>query len=143
MIMNCQYQEYAVKKIENKESSPSFIDSLKETFLNRILNGLKIDINDFEIKIKFNQTIFILKAENVVYSEENGFHIKNISLLYQNIDINNIEKEKNEFIINNFNIDITIETKKKYELTQKNSPNSVKIKFIEKKRKIKYFNYIS
>jgi len=107
-----KFVEYAVKKIENKESSPSFIDSLKETFLNRILNGLKIDINDFEIKIKFNQNIFILKAENVVYSEENGFHIKNISLLYQNIDINNIEKEKNEFIINNFNIDITIETKK-------------------------------
>ena len=110
-----KFVEYAVKKIENKESSPSFIDSLKETFLNRILNGLKIDINDFEIKIKFNQNIFILKAENVVYSEENGFHIKNISLLYQNIDINNIEKEKNEFIINNFNIDITIETKKQEE----------------------------
>ena len=47
-----KFVEYAVKKIENKESSPSFIDSLKETFLNRILNGLKIDINDFEIKIK-------------------------------------------------------------------------------------------
>ena len=103
-----KFIEYAVKKVENKESSKSFIEGLMESLINRALNGLKINISDIEMKIKYKNNLFIFVIESIEYSEENGIHINNISLLYRNI-----EKEKKEdYVIKKFSVDVNIETKK-------------------------------
>ena len=103
-----KFIEYAVKIIENKESSKSFIEGLIENLINRALNGLKINISDIEIKIKYKNIFFTLKIEKIEYSEENGLHINNISISHKNLDIKDIE----DYIIEKFSLDLNIENKK-------------------------------
>ena len=107
----------AVKKIENKESSKSFIEGLIENLVNRAINGLKIELNNIELKIKYKSNIFILFIENISYSEENGIHIKNISFLYENEE----SKGESQYIIKQFNVDIEI--KKGEDETKSNEVN--------------------
>ena len=78
-----QFIAYAVKKIENKEASKSFIEGLIENLINRALNGLKIEINNIELRIKYKKHTFILCIESISYSEENGIQIKNTAILYE------------------------------------------------------------
>ena len=106
-----KFIEYAVKIIENKESSKSFIEGLIENLINRALNGLKINISDIEIKIKYKNIFFTLKIEKIGYSEENGLHINNISISHKNLDIKDIE----DYIIEKFSLDLNIENKKEEE----------------------------
>ena len=106
-----KFIEYAVKIIENKESSKSFIEGLIENLINRALNGLKINISDIEIKIKYKNIFFTLKIEKIEYSEENGLHINNISISHKNLDIKDIE----DYIIEKFSLDLNIENKKEEE----------------------------
>ena len=106
-----KFIEYAVKKVENKESSKSFIEGLIENLINRALNGLKINLSDIELKIKYMNNLFIFAIEKIEYSEEKGMQIKNISISYQNLD-----KDKNEdYIIKQFSIELNIEKKKELE----------------------------
>ena len=98
-----KFISYAVKKIENKEESKSFLEGLIENLVNRALNGLKIEINNIELRIKYKKHIFILIIEHVSYSEENGVQIKNTSILYEEDNLNN----KN-YIIKQFSIDAEI-----------------------------------
>ena len=49
---------FVIKKIEKKSESKSFIEGLMETFINRAINGLKIDLNNIELNIKFKKYIF-------------------------------------------------------------------------------------
>ena len=95
---------FAVKKIENKESSKSFIEGLLENLINRAINGLKIELNNIELTIKYKNNIFVLSIENISYSEESGVQIKNFEFLYQ--EENNLKKKN--YIIKKFNIEIEI-----------------------------------
>ena len=104
-----KFIDYAVKKVENKESSKSFIEGLMENLIKRALNGLKININDIEIKIKYKNDIFTLIIEKIEYSEEKGMQISNISLLYMDI----ITDKKEDYILKKFSVELNIETKKK------------------------------
>ena len=97
---------YAVKKIENKESSKSFIEGLIEDLINRALNGLKIEINNIELRIKYKKHIFVLCIENISYSEENGVQIKNTAILYE--EEGNLDKKN--YIIKQFNIGVEIKS---------------------------------
>ena len=115
-----KFISYAVKKIENKESSKSFIEGLIENLVNRAINGLKIEINNIEIKVKYKNNIFVLFIENISYSEENGIHIKNIAISYENEE----NKDFNKYIIKQFNVDVEI---KKAEDETKNNELNVKI----------------
>ena len=103
-----KFIEYAVKKAENKESSKSFIEGLLENLINRALNGLKINVSDFEIQIKYKNNIFTLVIEKIEYSEEKGMQINNISLSYNNIDNNKID----DYILKKFSVELNIENKK-------------------------------
>ena len=103
-----KFIEYAVKKVENKESSKSFIEGLLENLINRALNGLKINVSDIEIQIKYKNNIFTLVIEKIEYSEEKGMQINNISLSYNNIDNNKID----DYILKKFSVELNIENKK-------------------------------
>ena len=103
-----KFIEYAVKKIENKEASKSFIEGLVENLINRALNGLKINISDIELKIKYKNNLFIFNLEKIEYSEENGMAIKNISISYQNLE----KDKKEDYIIKQFSLELNLEAKK-------------------------------
>ena len=103
-----KFIEYAVKKIENKEASKSFIEGLLENLINRALNGLKINISDIELKMKYKNNLFIFNLEKIEYSEENGLAIKNIGISYQNLE----KDKKEDYIIKHFSIESNLEAKK-------------------------------
>ena len=95
---------YSIAKIEQKDDS-SFFDDLIKSFIDKILNGLTIDINNLELKVKIDNrknTFFIFMIECINYSIDKGVKIKNSSLIYEenNIKINVIDKF-------DFNVDIT------------------------------------
>ena len=54
-----KFIDYAVNKVVYKENTKSFIEGLIENLINRALNGLKINISDIELKIKYLNNIFI------------------------------------------------------------------------------------
>ena len=114
-----KFIDYAVKKIENKESSKSFIESLMENLINRALNGLQLNFNNIEINIKYKKNHFIFSIGKIEYSEEKGLVIDDVSLLYKNIDID----QKEVYIINKFSIEINLESK-----NEENSKNIINIK---------------
>ena len=95
--------KYAIDKIEKKDG-PSFIDNLLKNFIDKIINGLSLEINNLELKIKLNDENnkdFIILIENINYIDNQGIKIKNISILYEENDIKiNV---LNKF---DFNIDI-------------------------------------
>ena len=95
---------YAVKKIENKESSKSFIEGLIENLINRAINGLKIELNNIELKVKYKNNIYAINIDQISYSEENGVKIQNFEVFLENEE--NLEFKN--YIINKFNIDIEI-----------------------------------
>ena len=111
---------YAVKKIENKESSKSFIEGLLENLINRAINGLKIELNNIELQIKYKNNIFSFFIESISYSEENGIKIKNFSFLYE---LGENSQLKN-YIIKQFNIEIEI---KKAENDTNNNELNIKL----------------
>ena len=95
---------YSIAKIEQKDQS-SFFGNLIKSFIDKILNGLTIDIYNLELKIKVDNgknSCFIFMIESINYSIEKGIKIKNSTLIYEenNIKINVIEKF-------DFNVDIT------------------------------------
>lgn len=104
-----QFIAYAVKKIENKETSKSFIEGLIENLINRAIDGLKIEINNIELRIKYKRHTFVLCIENISYSEESGVQIKNIAILYEKEGEN---LDKKNYIIKKFNIGVELKASK-------------------------------
>ncbi len=101
-----KFMAYVVKKVEKKESSKSFIEGLIESFVNRAINGLSLDLNNIELVLKFKKHIFIFMIEKISYSEEDGIKLNNVSLLFE-------EDSNTNTIINKFSINIEINPDKK------------------------------
>ena len=98
-----EFIKYSIAKIENKEGG-SFLDNIIKNFVNKIINGLSIEISNLELKVKMENeknTNFLFLIEKINYSDEKGIKIKNISVIYEEdlIKINVIDKF-------NFSIDI-------------------------------------
>ena len=100
---------FVIKKIEKKESSKSFIEGLIENFVNRAINGLSLDLNNIELVLKSKNHIFTFMIEKIIYSEDIGIKVENISLLFEK---DSYKKE----IINKFTINIEINTKEKKDI---------------------------
>ena len=133
-----KFIEYAVKKIESKESSKSFIEGLIENLINRAINGLKIELNKIELRIKYKYNIFVILIDNASYSDEKGLHLKNIEIFDENEEI----MKKKYHILNKFNIEAEI---KKAEDESGNNQLNVKMnnfQFTLSKPIIKAFNEI-
>ena len=87
---------YSITKIEKKDGV-SFLDNLLKNFINKIINGISIEINNLELKVKTDNgknTSFVFIIEKFIYSDEKGIKIKNISIIYEEdlIKINVIDK---------------------------------------------------
>ena len=110
--------KYSISKIE-KNDGASLLDNLLKSIIDKILNGIIIEINNLELTLKIenlNDSYFVFLIENINYSDEKGVEIKNISLLYndKNIKIN---------IMNKFNFCMDIINSK-----EEGNPNQINIK---------------
>ena len=98
-----EFIKYAVAKIEKKDGA-SFLDNLIKSVIDKILNGLTIEIHNLEMEIKIDNgenKSFLFIIEDINYSDVKGIKIKNTCLIYKEdfIKINVIDKF-------DFNIDI-------------------------------------
>ena len=95
------FMKYSISKIEKKDGA-SFLDNLIKSFIDKIINGLTIEINNLELTIRTDKgknTNFVFLIENLNYSDEKEIKIKNISLVY-NENKNKINAiQKFDFII--------------------------------------------
>ena len=111
--------KYSIAKIEKKDGA-SFLDNLIKNFVDKIINGLSIEINNLELKVKINNnnSYFVFNIENINYSVEKGIKIQNICLIYEEgdkklkivdkFDFNiDIIKSNEEGKLNKININIT------------------------------------
>jgi hypothetical protein len=122
-----EFMKYAVAKIEKKDG-PSFFDNLIKTVIDKILNGLSIEINNLELEVTINNgknKSFIFIIEKINYSDQNGIKINNISLMYKedlvkmdvidkfdfNIDIIHSNEEGKQNQINMYLSDFKFELK--------------------------------
>ena len=110
---------FVIKKIEKKEESKSFIEGLIETFVNRAINGLKIDLNNLEINIKYKNHLICFDIEKISYCEEKGIQMNNFS-------ISLIEDGNKKDILKKFSMNI--ELKLKNENIDKKEENKEEIK---------------
>ena len=113
-----EFINYAVKKIQKKDGA-SFLDNLIKSVIEKIINGLSINIEKLELKIKSiksDNVFFIFFIEDFQYAFDKGLNINNINLIYQEseIKINVIEK---------FNITIDIKSSEEKEMPNKINVN--------------------
>ena len=110
-----EFINYSVKKIQKKDG-PSFLDNLIKSVVEKILNGLTIEIKNLELKIKAknrDNIYFIFLIDNLNYSFDKGAEIKNINLLY--------EEQMNKInIIEKFNINLDVKSS-----AEKEKPNQI------------------
>ena len=90
------FLNYSFKKILKKDGT-SFIDNLIKSVVEKIINGLKIEINNLELKIKAknrDNIYFVFVIDNINYSFDKGISFQNINLIYQedNLKIDIIKK---------------------------------------------------
>ena len=122
-----EFIKYAISKIE-KSDGPSFLDNIIKSVVEKILNGILIDINNLELKLSIknnNKNNFVFKIENTNFSIDKGIKIKNMNLIYQeNLNVKNVIEKFN------FNMDII------YENEEKNQKNKINISANEFKLQI-------
>ena len=111
-----EFINYSFKKILKKDGS-SFLDNLIKSIIEKIINGLKIDINNLELKIKAknrDNIFFVFIIDNINYTFDKGISIQNINLIYQEDDIQ-IEMIKK--------ISISVDIKSSQDIEEKNQIN--------------------
>ena len=97
-----KFIEYSVNLITKQDNSPSMIEGFITNILNKIIQGFKFKIENFEINFQFNNIIFSCIINLICYNEKDGIQIDNINIFM----IENSEKLQ---IINNFGLKILIE----------------------------------
>ena len=97
-----KFIEYSVNLITKQDNSPSMIEGFITNILNKIIQGFKFKIENFEINFQFNNIIFSCFINLICYNEKDGIQFDNINIFM----IENSEKLQ---IINNFGLKILIE----------------------------------
>ena len=83
-----EFINYSFKKVLKKDGA-SFLDNLIKSVVEKIINGLKIEINNLELRIKAknrDNIYFVFIIDNINYSFDKGISIQNINLIYQEDD---------------------------------------------------------
>ena len=124
-----EFIDFAVKKIQKKDGA-SFFDNLINSVIEKIINGLFIDVEKLELNIKMQKkdNIYLtFLVEDMHYSFDKGITINNTNVLYQeeqiktniiekfsiNIDFKKLNEnnESNKINININNVDINLNKK--------------------------------
>ena len=124
-----EFIDFAVKKIQKKDGA-SFFDNLINSVIEKIINGLFIDVEKLELNIKLQKkdNIYLtFLVEDMHYSFDKGIIINNTNILYQeeliktniiekfsiNIDFKKLNEnnESNKINININNVNINLNKK--------------------------------
>ena len=108
---------YSFKKVLKKDGA-SFIDNLIKSVVEKIINGMTIDIKNLKLKIRAknrDNIYFAFLIENTNYSIDKGVTINNMSLTYCD-DLNKIN------ILEKFDIIVDIKSSE-----EKETPNKINI----------------
>jgi len=108
---------YSFKKVLKKDGA-SFIDNLIKSVVEKIINGMTIDIKNLKLKIRAknrDNIYFAFLIENTNYSIDKGATINNMSLTYCD-DLNKIN------ILEKFDIIVDIKSS-----DEKETPNKINI----------------
>ena len=112
-----EFIDFAVKKIQKKDGA-SFFDNLINSVIEKIINGLFIDIEKLELNIKMQKkdNIYLtFLVEDMHYSFDKGIIINNTNILYQ-------EEQIKTNIIEKFSINIDFK-----KLNENNESNKINI----------------
>ena len=112
-----EFIDFAVKKIQKKDGA-SFFDNLINSVIEKIINGLFIDIEKLELNIKMQKkdNIYLtFLVEDMHYSFDKGIIINNTNVLYQ-------EEQIKTNIIEKFSINIDFK-----KLNENNESNKINI----------------
>ena len=118
-------------KITKKNESNSFIKGLLENLIKKIINGMKITIEDFVIIIKFKNFEFLIKIKNfdlIIENKELKIDFNDFSISY-----NNNDKNLEENIISKTNINL--------KLTIKENENKESLEIFEIPCQLKIYSY--
>ena len=151
-----KFINYAVGIVEN---SSNWKEGTIQNIINKILQGLKFKIENIELNLKFNDTVFICSIGNILYDENEGIKIDNINLRMKdnNLEINIIndfgfeikinysevsQKKENELILNFNSFEMELDKrvlKKVKEMIQIIQYNMYKQLYYKMKRLIEYY----
>ena len=112
-----EFIDFAVKKIQKKDGA-SFFDNLINSVIEKIINGLFIDVEKLELNIKMQKkdNIYLtFLVEDMHYSFDKGIIINNTNVLYQ-------EEQIKTNIIEKFSINIDFK-----KLNENNESNKINI----------------
>ena len=112
-----EFIDFAVKKIQKKDGA-SFFDNLINSVIEKIINGLFIDVKKLELNIKMQKkdNIYLtFLVEDMHYSFDKGIIINNTNILYQ-------EEQIKTNIIEKFSINIDFK-----KLNENNESNKINI----------------
>ena len=112
-----EFIDFAVKKIQKKDGA-SFFDNLINSVIEKIINGLFIDVEKLELNIKMQKkdNIYLtFLVEDMHYSFDKGIIINNTNILYQ-------EEQIKTNIIEKFSINIDFK-----KLNENNESNKINI----------------
>ena len=112
-----EFIDFAVKKIQKKDGA-SFFDNLINSVIEKIINGLFIDVEKLELNIKLQKkdNIYLtFLVEDMHYSFDKGIIINNTNILYQ-------EEQIKTNIIEKFSINIDFK-----KLNENNESNKINI----------------
>ena len=128
-------------KITKKDESSSFIKGLIENIIKKIINGMKINIKDFEILIKFKNFEFLIKITNfdlIIENKELQIDFNDFSISHKNnSNDNDNNKYLEEKIINKANINAKLAIK---DNENKNEENKGNPQISEKSCQLKIFS---
>jgi len=112
-----EFIDFAVKKIQKKDGA-SFFDNLINSVIEKIINGLFIDVEKLELNIKLQKkdNIYLtFLVEDMHYSFDKGIIINNTNVLYK-------EEQIKTNIIEKFSINIDFK-----KLNENNESNKINI----------------
>ena len=97
-------------KITKKKESSSFLQGLIENLIKKIINGIKVNIKDIELCLKYENFEFLVKMTNldiIIENKELIIDTNNLSVLYNNNDNEN-NKSTHINVIDKVNLNIKL-----------------------------------
>ena len=118
-------------KITKKSDSSSILEGMIENIIQKIINGIKVNIKDIELCIKFEKFEFILKINNldiIIENKELIIDINDLSVIYKNnIDIDTNTTKINVLDKVNLNIKLIINEENEIPCQLKINSKNIKI----------------
>ena len=117
-------------KITKKKESSTFLEGMIKNIIKKIIDGIKVNIKDIELIIKYENFEFIAKIKNLDITIENkelSIDINDLSILYNNKNTSNKSITINVIDKANFNIKLIINEENEIPCQLKINTKNIKV----------------